>query len=119
EKGRKKAVWKENMKMIKLHNGENDLGKNDFIMEMIAFGDMLSIYYEPYCSSRITNHAMLMVGYGFEGKESDGRKYWLVKNRENMLSFSLSLKWGIRGYMKIARDQRNHCGIATYAMYPT
>ncbi|XP_057643715.1 cathepsin M-like [Chionomys nivalis] len=70
------------------------------------------IYHEPNCSSSIVTHAMLVVGYGFEGREADGRKYWLVKN-------SMGKKWGIRGYMKIAKDQRNHCGIATYAMYPT
>ncbi|XP_052584902.1 cathepsin M-like [Peromyscus californicus insignis] len=69
------------------------------------------IYYEPYCSSRNISHSMLVVGYGFEGEESEGRKYWLVKN-------SMGIKWGIRGYVKIARDHRNHCGIATYGMYP-
>ncbi|XP_034366384.1 cathepsin M [Arvicanthis niloticus] len=69
------------------------------------------IYYEPNCSSTAVNHAMLLVGYGFIGEESDGRKYWLVKN-------SMGLRWGNRGYMKIAKDQRNHCGIATYALYP-
>ncbi|KAH0504913.1 Fructose-1,6-bisphosphatase isozyme 2 [Microtus ochrogaster] len=38
------------------------------------------IYHEPNCSSSIVTHAMLVVGYGFEGREADGRKYWLVKN---------------------------------------
>ncbi|XP_028617602.1 cathepsin M-like isoform X2 [Grammomys surdaster] len=69
------------------------------------------IYYEPNCSSSAINHAMLLVGYGFIGEESDGKKYWLVKN-------SMGLQWGNRGYMRIAKDQRNHCGIATYALYP-
>lgn len=31
------------MKMIKLHNGENGLGKNGFTMEMNEFGDMVSV----------------------------------------------------------------------------
>ncbi|KAL1764996.1 THO complex subunit 7-like isoform X2 [Sigmodon hispidus] len=69
------------------------------------------IYYEPNCNNLTVTHSMLLVGYGFEGEESDGRKYWMVKN-------SMGIQWGTRGYMKIARDQRNHCGIATYAMYP-
>ncbi|XP_051007073.1 cathepsin M-like [Acomys russatus] len=70
------------------------------------------IYYEPNCSRTSVNHGMLVVGYGFEGSELFGRKYWLVKS-------SLGKKWGMRGYMKIARKKRNHCGIATYATYPT
>ena len=43
EEAQKRAVWEENMKMIKLHNGENGLGKNGFTMEMNAFGDMVSV----------------------------------------------------------------------------
>ncbi|KAL1765065.1 cathepsin M-like [Sigmodon hispidus] len=39
------------------------------------------IYYEPKCRSDVINHSVLLVGYGYEGKESDGRKYWLIKNR--------------------------------------
>ncbi|CAO2596389.1 Cathepsin M [Lemmus lemmus] len=197
EEVQKSALWEENMKMIKLHNGENGLGKNGFTMEMNAFGDMTGeefrnlmmnipiptlkkgkniqkrlagdvpkfinwrkkgyvtpvrrqgrctacwafsvagaiegqmfrktgkliplsvqnlvdcsrpqvksenaslmaadycrvpgafhwsptyfpgVYHEPNCSTSIVTHAMLVVGYGFEGRESDGRKYWLVKN---------------------------------------
>ncbi|CAH6795882.1 cathepsin 8 [Phodopus roborovskii] len=69
------------------------------------------IYYEPQCSSDAINHSVLLVGYGYEGRESDGRKYWLIKN-------SHGTRWGMNGYMKIARDRNNHCGIATYAIYP-
>ena len=32
-----------NLKMIKLHNEENGLGKNGFTMEMNEFGDMVSM----------------------------------------------------------------------------
>ncbi|XP_031213967.1 cathepsin 8-like [Mastomys coucha] len=69
------------------------------------------IYYEPKCRSNTVNHAVLLVGYGYEGRESDGRKYWLIKN-------SHGKEWGMNGYMKIARGMNNHCGIATYAAYP-
>ncbi|KAB0385237.1 hypothetical protein FD755_000193 [Muntiacus reevesi] len=48
------------------------------------------IYYEPKCISESLNHAVLAVGYGFEGADSD-----------------------------MAKDQNNHCGIATMASYPT
>ncbi|ERE80697.1 cathepsin L1-like protein [Cricetulus griseus] len=67
------------------------------------------MYYEPECSSSNLDHAVLVVGYG---EESDGRKYWLVKN-------SWGTYWGMNGYIKMARDRNNNCGIATYAMYPT
>ncbi|XP_051050488.1 cathepsin Q [Phodopus roborovskii] len=69
------------------------------------------IYHEPNCSSDTVNHAVLVVGYGFEGNETDGKNYWLIKN-------SWGKKWGMRGYMKIAKDQNNHCGIASFAQYP-
>lgn len=39
------------------------------------------IYYEPKCRSDVINHSVLLVGYGYEGRESDGSKYWLIKNR--------------------------------------
>lgn len=51
------------------------------------------IYHEPNCSSSVVTHAMLVVGYGFEGREEDGRKYWLVKNRYRLLRL-LSFRWG-------------------------
>ncbi|XP_052012966.1 cathepsin 8-like [Apodemus sylvaticus] len=69
------------------------------------------IYYEPKCSSNTINHSVLVVGYGYEGRESDGRKYWLIKN-------SHGKQWGMNGYMKLARGWNNHCGIVKYAIYP-
>ena len=39
------------------------------------------IYYDPKCSNKRLNHGVLVVGYGFEGEESDNKKYWIVKNR--------------------------------------
>uniref|UniRef100_A0AC11ERM2 Cathepsin L n=1 Tax=Ovis aries TaxID=9940 RepID=A0AC11ERM2_SHEEP len=70
------------------------------------------IYYEPKCKSESVDHGVLVVGYGFEGADSDDNKYWLVKN-------SWGKHWGINGYIKMAKDQNNHCGIATMASYPT
>nr|XP_022908929.1 cathepsin L1-like [Onthophagus taurus] len=68
------------------------------------------IYYDEECKNDADslNHAVLVVGYG---SEPDGTKYWLVKN-------SYGTEWGLGGYIKMARDNDNHCGIATAAYYP-
>ncbi|XP_041098478.1 procathepsin L-like [Polyodon spathula] len=69
------------------------------------------IYYEPECSSEELDHGVLVVGYGFQGEDVDGKKYWIVKN-------SWSEKWGDKGFIYMAKDRKNHCGIATSASYP-
>uniref|UniRef100_A0A7N6A0F4 Cathepsin K n=1 Tax=Anabas testudineus TaxID=64144 RepID=A0A7N6A0F4_ANATE len=66
------------------------------------------IYYNPECDENQQSHAMLLVGYGETAK---GEKYWIVKN-------SWGEHWGEKGYIRIARDCDNHCGIASQASYP-
>ncbi|KAL6094176.1 hypothetical protein STEG23_008268 [Scotinomys teguina] len=65
------------------------------------------ILHDQKCNSTAVNHVVLVVGYGTE----EGENYWLVRN-------SWGDEWGIQGYMKIAKDQNNHCGIASFADYP-
>lgn len=68
------------------------------------------IYYEPKChrSADQLDHAMLAVGFSTDKR---GKEYFIVKN-------SWGTDWGEAGYIKMAKNRRNHCGIATEATYP-
>lgn len=65
------------------------------------------VYDDPSCSS-VLNHGMLLTGYGTDSEFGD---YWLIKN-------SYGLSWGERGYMKLARNRGNMCGITNFAVIP-
>lgn len=64
------------------------------------------VYYDPSCTSNV-NHGVLVIGYG----KQDGKDYWLVKN-------SWGHYFGDKGYILMARNSGNHCGIASYPSYP-
>ncbi|KAG5829988.1 hypothetical protein ANANG_G00319670 [Anguilla anguilla] len=66
------------------------------------------VYDDPSCSSAETNHAVLVVGYGTDR----GKDFWLVKN-------SWGTDWGESGFIRMARNRNNQCGIANLPIYPT
>ncbi|EPQ16789.1 Cathepsin L1 [Myotis brandtii] len=49
----------------------------------------------------LSDHGILVVGYGFEGEESSNNKYGIVKN-------SWGKARGKNGYIKMANDRNNH-----------
>lgn len=66
------------------------------------------VYYDSNCNKDDINHAVLAVGFGVTVK---GKKYWIVKN-------SWGEDWGNKGYILMARNRGNLCGIANLASYP-
>lgn len=66
------------------------------------------IYREPKCNPDDIDHAMLVVGYG---TDKHGKDYYILKN-------SWGTDWGENGYMRIARNRNNSCGIASNGVYP-
>nr|QOV03078.1 cathepsin L7 [Dysdercus peruvianus] len=65
------------------------------------------IYYEASCNPNNLDHAVLAVGYGSDGD----RNYWIVKN-------SWGVSWGQKGYILMAKDKNNNCGVASKPSYP-
>ncbi len=65
------------------------------------------VYFDTDCSSTSLTHAALVVGYGVQ----DEQPFWLLKN-------SWGTQWGQEGYMMLARNRNNSCGVASYACYP-
>lgn len=66
------------------------------------------IYNEPQCDPQNLDHGVLVVGYG---TDESGQDYWLVKN-------SWGTTWGDKGFIKMARNADNQCGIASASSYP-
>ncbi len=66
------------------------------------------VYFDKSCSTTFINHGALVVGYDTDEADQD---YWIVKN-------NFGTGWGQDGYIWMARNRGNMCGIASYACYP-
>ena len=71
---------------------------------------MSGIFYDYSCLSmpNITNHAVLLVGYGVSRGAPD---FWIIQN-------SWGIGWGENGYARIVRNSVIDCGITSAAIYP-
>jgi len=71
------------------------------------------VFVDETCSNDPSqlNHGVLIVGYGTANENGQEKDYWIVKN-------SWSSKWGEEGYIRMARNMNNMCGVATSASYP-
>lgn len=65
------------------------------------------VYDYEDCNMLFLDHGMTVVGYG----TLNGQQYWKVKN-------SMGTTWGVDGYLLIARNKDNLCGVASTPSYP-
>ena len=69
---------------------------------------MIAWYFSDCIDPEHLTHAVLVTGYGVT---SNGDEYYMVKN-------SWGDDWGEDGYVRMARNRHNICGIADNVYYP-
>jgi len=69
--------------------------------------------FNDLCDEQMLNHAVLLVGYGFD--EKTGKKYYKIKN-------SYGADWGRDGYILLEQKpdgEPGRCGVLSEGIYPT
>lgn len=66
------------------------------------------IYSDKNCNQKGIDHVVVAVGYG----SADSGDFYILKN-------SWGESWGMNGYILLARNSNNMCGVATAAVYPS
>jgi len=66
------------------------------------------VYYDPGCSSDQLDHGVNVVGFG---TADNGDQFYIVKNM-------WGTDWGMEGYVLMARNRNNNCGVATMCSFP-
>ncbi|CAF1330228.1 unnamed protein product [Rotaria sordida] len=79
-----------------------DAMHKDFMYYQSGVLEIDSCRNDPY----ILSHAMTLVGYGYD--EELQKPYWIIKN-------SYGTDWGENGYLRVAKDAGNMCGVASWA----
>lgn len=79
---------------------------DDFSMYKSGVYHHISLLSGPFQPLELTNHAVLLVGYGTD--EASGEDFWIVKN-------SWGPSWGEDGYFRIRRGT-DECGIESMAV---
>jgi len=81
---------------------------SSFMFQLYSSG----VYNDPTCMNGWDqlDHGVTVVGYNHDAPS--GLDYWIVKN-------SWGSDWGQEGYIWMARNLQNQCGIATDATFPT
>lgn len=82
------------------------------VVEMYASSKFFKYYggvfFDLSCKHQPTNHVMLLIGYGTDKEDGD---FWILKN-------SFGEEWGEKGYMRLARNRNDTCGVSSSASYP-